>query len=100
MTGPNHSAGNCKVATGRGVTQTSLSVSTILYEFKTGFQHKSSIVSTAYIFDLICSSIMGGFMASGQGVVEHYYRVCECVWQQPCVTANPRFRPKMTNTLP
>ena len=38
-------------------------------------------------------------MASGQGVVEHYYRVCECVWQQPCATTNPGFRPQITNTL-
>ena len=27
----------------------------------------------AYIFFLMCSSIVGGFMVSGQGVVEHYY---------------------------
>jgi hypothetical protein len=27
---------------------------------------------TAHTFSLVCSSIVGGFMASGQGVVEHY----------------------------
>jgi hypothetical protein len=26
----------------------------------------------AYMFSLMCSSIVGGFMASGPGVVEHY----------------------------
>jgi hypothetical protein len=38
-------------------------------------------------------------MASGRGVVEHYYRVCECAWQQPCATANPRFTPNISYTL-
>ena len=32
-------------------------------------------------------------MASAQGVVEHYYRVCECAWQQPRATVDPRFTP-------
>ena len=36
-------------------------------------------------------------MASGQGIVEHYYRLCECVWQQPCATTDPGFRPQITN---
>ena len=25
--------------------------------------------------------------------------MCECAWQQPCATANPGFRPQITNTL-
>jgi hypothetical protein len=37
-----------------------------------------------YIFSLMCSSIMGGFMASGQGVVEHYYVLARV---QVCLTA-------------
>jgi hypothetical protein len=28
-------------------------------------------------------------MASWQSVVEHYWRVCECAWQQPCATTSP-----------
>jgi hypothetical protein len=35
-------------------------------------------------------------MASEQGVVEHYERVCECAWQQPCATANPGFTPYLS----
>jgi hypothetical protein len=37
-------------------------------------------------------------MASGQGVVEHYQRECECAWQQPCATAGPRFTPPILDT--
>jgi hypothetical protein len=32
-------------------------------------------------------------MASEQGVMEHYQRVYECAWQQPCATTNSRFCP-------
>jgi hypothetical protein len=32
-------------------------------------------------------------MASGPGVVEHYYCVRECAWQQPCAIANPGSTP-------
>ena len=34
-------------------------------------------------------------MASGQGLEENYQRVCECGWQQPCATADPRFTPML-----
>jgi hypothetical protein len=33
----------------------------------------------AYIFSPMCSSIVGGFMANWQGVVEHYYSACASV---------------------
>jgi hypothetical protein len=34
-------------------------------------------------------------MTSGQGIVENYYRVCECAWQQPCATADLGFTGKV-----
>jgi hypothetical protein len=38
-------------------------------------------------------------MADGQCIVEHYYRVCECAWQQPFASANPGANPNIRYTL-
>jgi hypothetical protein len=47
----------------------------------------------AYIFSSMCISIVGGRMASRQGVVEYFWHVRECAWQQLCATADPKFTP-------